>query len=58
MSYIIENENSKVRYSSDEICPMCGAYTVDGGVCSKCLADHEVQKPVIDSRKALNETDF
>ena len=58
MSYIIENENSKVRYSSDEICPMCGAYAVDGGVCHKCLANPEVQKQIIDDRKALNETDF
>ena len=58
MGYIIENENTKVRYTSDEICPMCGAYSVDGGVCSKCLADQEVQRPADDSRKALNETDF
>lgn len=58
MGYIIENENTKARYTSDEICPMCGAYSVDGGVCSKCLADQEVQRPADDSRKALNETDF
>lgn len=58
MSYIIENESTKVRYTSDEVCPVCGAYSVDGGVCQKCLADPEVQKPVIDGRKALNETDF
>jgi hypothetical protein len=34
-----------VIYDSDEICPVCGVYTVDGSVCFSCLAEYDLQKP-------------
>ena len=30
-------EPEKVLYTSQEICPVCGIYTPDGGVCTGCL---------------------
>lgn len=42
---IKKQEKQKIQYASDEICPICGKYTPDGGVCSSCLKAHDLYEP-------------
>ena len=41
-------EQSVIRYSQDEICPICGTYSVDGSVCPNCLKAYDLYEPKID----------
>jgi hypothetical protein len=45
--YHIENKETNIIYSSDEICPICGAYSPDGDVCPTCQKEYGVYKPKI-----------
>ena len=38
---------SLLRYSQDEVCPICEAYSPDGDVCPNCLKTYDLYKPKI-----------
>jgi len=43
---VTQLENIKpVLYSMMDICPSCGEYSVDGGVCIKCQKEYGLHKP-------------
>ena len=35
----------KIPYAADEICPACGAYSVDGNVCNDCKKAFGIAEP-------------
>lgn len=39
------NSDDKAVYFTDDICPICGIYTVDGCVCTNCQKAHGLYKP-------------
>ena len=47
MGYTVENENTSICYSSDEICPICGVYSPDGDVCTGCQKNYDIYEPKI-----------
>jgi hypothetical protein len=36
-----------VKYSLDEVCPICGTYEPDDNVCNECLKEHNLYKPKV-----------
>ena len=43
---VTQPENVKpMLYSMMDICPCCGEYSVDGGVCIKCQKEYGLYKP-------------
>ena len=36
-----------IRYTQDEVCPVCGAYSPDGDVCPNCLKTYDLYKPKV-----------
>ena len=36
---------NNIVYTTDDICPICGAYTADGDVCVNCQKDFGVYEP-------------
>ena len=38
---------SLLRYSQDEVCPICGTYSPDGAVCTNCLKTYDLYKPKV-----------
>ena len=40
--YIIQSNN--VMYSLNDTCPICGAYTSEGEVCTNCLKVYNLHK--------------
>ncbi len=41
------SEKATISYSQDEICPICGAYSPDGDVCTICLKAHDLYEPKV-----------
>ena len=46
-TYQNNETGKKFPYSSQEICPVCGIYSADGGVCSNCLKEHGLYEPKV-----------
>lgn len=44
-SSVNATSQSLLRYSQDEVCPICGTYTPDGSVCVCCQKTYNVYKP-------------
>ena len=36
-----------ILYSLDEVCPSCGRYTPEGGLCIPCQKEYDLYKPKI-----------
>lgn len=44
-----------IFYSTDEICPICGAYTTDGSVCVCCQKEYGVYEPKNTYSEGVND---
>jgi hypothetical protein len=42
-----EKTSISIAYGPDEICPICGRYSVDGFVCINCQKDYDLYKPKV-----------
>lgn len=43
--YKSQSTSDTLKYSQDEICPVCGRYSADGSVCIICQKDYGIYKP-------------
>lgn len=46
-SSINTTSQNLLRYTQDEVCPICGAYSPDGDVCPNCLKTYDLYKPKV-----------